>query len=94
MVCIPFHTFVNTIRYKSNHPHNIIPEYAECQYRKCIIIPKFQIHSYSGYIYYSYKMPILITKLMYYPISIYSIQNIIISIECRIFRLLSILLSI
>ena len=33
MVCVPFHTFVNTIRYKSNHPHNIIPEYAECQCR-------------------------------------------------------------
>lgn len=37
MVCIPFHTFVNTIRYKSNHPHNIIPEYAGCQYRKYIL---------------------------------------------------------
>ena len=37
MVCIPFHTFVKTIRYKSNHPYNIIPGYAECQYRIYII---------------------------------------------------------
>ena len=37
MVCIPFNTFVNTIRYKSNHPHNIIPDYVGCQYRIYII---------------------------------------------------------
>ena len=45
MVSIPFHTFVNTIRYKSNHPHNIIPEYAGCQYRIYIIMCIIRIYS-------------------------------------------------
>ena len=42
-----------------------------------ISISKY-IYSYSSeYIHYSYKLPISITKLLYYPISIYSIRNIL-----------------
>lgn len=56
MVCIPFHTFVNTIRYKSNHPNNIIPEYAECQCRIYIIrfiLSVFRINYSELYIPYN-----------------------------------------